>query len=201
MFHSGPRPGDFFLKWAGRYSSLSSCSLMLNITSTPFVFVLSFFTFIWVRLLALIFLSLQICNSINVYVNVPGYLSGHLSGVSVSFWMLQIIRVYTSEIAIILEKYLCNFSTLIESILLSLVKFIILLLTPTGFCMRRTSFKMINEKISKRSGYDNLILLKFSFLVWAWHILLSKAFSQSDGKNLWQFLVVSPEYISKMLFN
>ena len=47
----------FLSEWFGwfsnRFYGLSSYSLMLNMISTPFVFVLSFFTLIWIRLLAL----------------------------------------------------------------------------------------------------------------------------------------------------
>ena len=58
-------------------SCLSSYGLMLNMISTPFVFVLSLFTFIWTRLLVSFFFSLlQMRNSNNVYINISGNLPG-----------------------------------------------------------------------------------------------------------------------------
>ena len=60
MFIFGPWLGDFFLRWADRYSNnflsgLSSYKIFLNVISTPFVLVFPFFTFVWVRLLASVY--------------------------------------------------------------------------------------------------------------------------------------------------
>ena len=67
--------------------------------STPFIFVLSFSTFIWLVYLISFFSLLQRYSSYNVYVNILGHTSGrlssHLSGVPVSFFVQQIIDLYT----------------------------------------------------------------------------------------------------------
>ena len=44
----------------------------------------------------LIFSLLQIYSSNNIHINVPGHLSGHLSGVWVSFYIQQMIA-YTRQ--------------------------------------------------------------------------------------------------------
>ena len=77
--HSQVKFFCFFSEWANQYPNhfffvfffcLSSYGLMLNMISTPFVFVLLFFTFIWTRLLVSFFSLLQLRNCNNEHTNV-----------------------------------------------------------------------------------------------------------------------------------
>ena len=91
MFASGPSPSKIFFqsKLVGIltifFSCLSSYSLMLDMISALFVFLIVFYFYLkWATCIS-VFSLLQICISINVHIDIPGHSSCHLLGVSVSF--------------------------------------------------------------------------------------------------------------------
>ena len=83
---------NFFSKCPGQYIicfCLKSHSLLLNMISIPFVLILSFFTFIWIRLLVSILFPCY--KYANLIMYMLSHFSGHLSGVSFSFCMLYCV--------------------------------------------------------------------------------------------------------------
>lgn len=60
---------------------------------------------------------------------------------------------------------------------------------------------MFNEKTLKGSDYDGHILLKISFSILSWHILLIKVFFYVTGSNFYSFLWLAHEYQDLLPWN